>query len=80
MVPRLVIRRPRGDASRGAPPGLRVSRRRGFEMREDIPAVDLSLGEDAVASTIRRACTTHGFFYVVNHGVSDEEVGAMVMG
>lgn len=47
-------------------------------MREDIPAVDLSLGEDAVASTIRRACTTHGFFYVVNHGVSDEEVGAMV--
>ena len=47
-------------------------------MREDIPAVDLSLGEDAVASTIRRACTTHGFFYVVNHGVSDEEVGAMI--
>eukprot|EP01023_Acetabularia_acetabulum_P002706 TRINITY_DN1112_c0_g1_i1.p1 TRINITY_DN1112_c0_g1~~TRINITY_DN1112_c0_g1_i1.p1 ORF type:complete len:379 (-),score=45.44 TRINITY_DN1112_c0_g1_i1:465-1457(-) len=36
-----------------------------------IPLVDLSLPAGECAETIKQACESNGFFYVVNHGVSE---------
>lgn len=38
---------------------------------EDVPVIDISAVEEVAAQHVRRACTTVGFFYVSNHGVSE---------
>ncbi|KAH9309441.1 hypothetical protein KI387_037352, partial [Taxus chinensis] len=45
----------------------------------DIPTVDLSAfstGDAAALRTVREACSDHGFFQVVNHGIAPELVNA----
>eukprot|EP00117_Sycon_ciliatum_P039142 scpid93160/ scgid28972/ Probable iron/ascorbate oxidoreductase DDB_G0283291 len=37
-----------------------------------LPIIDLSLDEHKAAAALREACITFGFFYIVNHGVSDD--------
>ena len=46
-------------------------------MSADLPIVDLTRGDEEVASTIRDVCVQHGFFYVTGHGVPDEVVEGM---
>lgn len=45
----------------------------------DLPTVDLSLaatpeGMTELTLTVKRAMQEHGFFYVINHGLSPQEV------
>tara|TARA_B110000977_G_scaffold199982_2_gene288968 strand:+ start:5361 stop:6341 length:981 start_codon:yes stop_codon:yes gene_type:complete len=43
----------------------------------DIPIVDLSMDPSSVASVIRDACVRHGFFNLINHGVSESTIEGM---
>lgn len=45
-----------------------------------IPLVDLSLPEDEIALSMKRACETFGFFYLSNHGVPKEIVDDLFHG
>lgn len=39
-----------------------------------IPVISLAQEDAAIAAAVRDACTSHGFFYVVDHGVAAETV------
>ena len=42
-----------------------------------LPILDLSLDEKVVASALRQACIEYGFFYIINHGISEEQLGSV---
>ena len=49
-------------------------------MAVEIPVVDLSLGEEEVVRTLRRACSTAGFFFLAGHGLDPELVREVFCG
>lgn len=39
---------------------------------DHVAVIDMSLPQDQLGTAVHEACTTVGFFHVVNHGVSED--------
>ncbi|XP_065175727.1 uncharacterized protein LOC135805593 [Sycon ciliatum] len=41
--------------------------------KKELPIIDLSCDDKTTATALRQACVEFGFFYIVNHGITDEQ-------